>query len=87
MAPRASWKGYLKISLVSCPVRLYTATSSGNRIAFHMLHKDTHNRVQMKPHDPELGVVERSDLVKGYEFEKDRYVVVSDEDLDAIQIE
>ncbi len=87
MAPRASWKGYLKLSLVSCPVRLYTATSSGDKIAFHMLHKDTHNRVQMKPIDPELGQVERADLVKGYEFEKDQYVIVDDEDLEAVQVE
>ncbi len=87
MAARASWKGYLKLSLVSCPVKLFTATTKSNRISFNHLHKDTHNRVQMKPFDPELGEVERSDLVKGYEFEKDRYVVVDAEDLDAIQIE
>ena len=87
MAPRASWKGYLKLSLVSCPVRLYTATTTADRISFHMLHKDTHNRVQMKPHDPEIGVVSRSDLVKGYEFEKDQYVIVTDDDLAQVQIE
>ena len=87
MAPRASWKGYLKVSLVSCPVRLYSATTSADKISFNQLHKDTHNRIQMKPVDPELGQVERSDLVKGYEFEKDQYVVITDEDLEAIQIE
>ena len=87
MAPRATWKGYMKLSLVSCPVRLYNATSSTGRIAFNMLHKDTHNRVHMKPHDPELGQVERGDLVKGYEFEKDKYVIIDDEDLESIQIE
>lgn len=68
MAARASWRGYLKLSLVSCPVKLFTATTTTNRITFNMLHKETHNRIQMKPHDPELGAVERSDLVKGYEF-------------------
>ena len=52
-----------------------------------MLHKDTHNRVQMKPHDPELGEVERSDLVKGYMYEKDRYVVLNDEDFEKARIE
>ena len=87
MAARAMWKGYMKLSLVSCPVRLYNATSSTGRIAFNMLHKDTHNRVHMKYHDPELGEVERGDLVKGYAFEKDRYVVINDEDLENIQIE
>ena len=65
MAPRASWKGYLKLSLVSCPVRLYPATSASERISFNQLHKNTHNRINMKPVDPELGLVERSDLVQG----------------------
>ncbi len=60
MAPRASWKGYIKLSLVSCPVRLYPAVSGSERIAFNQLHKDTHNRINMKPVDPELGLVERS---------------------------
>jgi len=54
---------------------------------FHWLHKDTKNRIQMKPHDPELGVVDRKDLVKGYEFEKDQYVVFSDEELDEVEVE
>ena len=53
MAPRATWKGYLKLSLVSCPVRLYNATSSSSRVSFHLLHKKTHNRIRMVPHDPE----------------------------------
>lgn len=87
MAPRAYWKGYLKLALVSCPVKLYTATSSANKISFNQLHKDTMNRVNMKYHDPELGEVERADLVKGYQFEKDKYVVIDKEDLEAIQIE
>src|ERR1700720_3218296 len=88
MAGRASWKGYLKLSLVSCPVKLYPATSStAGKISFNLLHKDTLNRVQQKYHDPELGEVDRADLVKGYQFEKDRYVVVTAEELDAIEIE
>jgi len=87
MAPRASWKGYLKLSLVSCPVRLYNAASSSERIAFNMLHKDTHNRVQMKPVDPELGQVERSDLVRGYEYEKNQYVILDEEDFAKARVE
>lgn len=87
MAPRASWKGYLKLSLVSCPVRLYPATSASERIAFNQLHKDTHNRINMKPVDPELGLVERSDLVKGYEYEDKQYIIIEDSDLDAVRIE
>ncbi|HEX3406012.1 MAG TPA: Ku protein [Caulobacteraceae bacterium] len=88
MAGRASWKGYLKLSLVSCPVKLYPATSaSAGKISFNMLHKDTLNRVQQRYHDPELGEVDRADLVKGYQFEKDKYVVVTAEELDEIEIE
>jgi DNA end-binding protein Ku len=88
MAGRASWKGYLRLSLVSCPVKLYPATSStAGKISFNLLHKDTLNRVQQKYHDPELGEIDRADLVKGYQFEKDRYVVVSNEELDEIEIE
>lgn len=87
MAPRASWKGYLKLSLVSCPVRLYPATSSSERIAFNQLHKKTHNRINMKPVDPELGLVERSDLVKGYEYEDKQYIIIEDTDLESVRIE
>ena len=87
MAGRAYWKGYLKLSLVSCPVKLYSATSaSAGKIAFNMLHKDTLNRVQQKYHDPELGEIDRADLVKGYQIEKDRYVVVTNEELEAVEI-
>ena len=88
MAGRASWKGYLKLSLVSCPVKLYPATSStAGKISFNLLHKDTLNRVQQKYHDPELGEIDRADLVKGYQFEKDKYVVVTPEELEEIEIE
>lgn len=87
MAPRASWKGYIKLSLVSCPVRLYPAVSGSERIAFNQLHKDTHNRINMKPVDPELGLVERSDLVRGYEYEDKQYIIIEDSDLEAVKIE
>lgn len=87
MAPRASWKGYIKLSLVSCPVKMYPATSASERITFNQLHKDTHNRINMKPVDPELGLVERSDLVKGYEYEDKQYIIIDESDLDAVRIE
>src|SRR5262245_15748174 len=87
MAPRASWKGYIKLSLVSCPVRLYPATSTSERITFNQLHKTTHNRINMKPVDPELGLVERSDLVKSYQYEDKQYVIIEDSDLEAVKIE
>jgi DNA end-binding protein Ku len=87
MAPRASWKGYIKLSLVSCPVRLYPAVSANEKIRFNQLHKETHNRINMKPVDPELGLVERSDLVKGYEYEDKQYVIIDESDLEAVRIE
>ena len=87
MAPRASWKGHLRLSLVSCPVRLFPATSAAERISFNQLHKDTHNRINMKPVDPELGLVERSDLVRGYEYDDKQYIIIEDSDLEAVRIE
>jgi DNA end-binding protein Ku len=69
-------------------VKLYPATSAtAGKISFNMLHKDTLNRVQQRYHDPELGEVDRADLVKGYQFEKDKYVVVTAEELEEIEIE
>jgi DNA end-binding protein Ku len=88
MAGRAYWKGYLRLSLVSCPVKLYSATSSAaNRVSFNLIHKETRNRVMQRYHDPELGEIDRADLVKGYQFEKDKYVIVTPEELDEISIE
>ena len=87
MATRPTWQGYLRLSLVSCPVALYTATSRGGEVHFNMLHKDTHNRIKMIPTDPESGPVDRADIVKGYEIEKGRYVVVTDEEIKAVKLE
>jgi Ku protein len=87
-ALRSSWKGYLKVSLVSCPVRLYPASSGADRISFHNLAPETMSRITMVPTDPTTGkAVPRDQLQKGYEFEKGRYVIVSDEELDKLQIE
>lgn len=87
MAPRASWKGHIRLSLVSCAVKMFPATSTSERISFNQLHKDTHNRINMKPVDPELGLVERADLVRGYEYEDKQYIIIEDEDLEAVRIE
>jgi DNA end-binding protein Ku len=86
MATRPTWQGYLRLSLVSCPVALYTATSRSGEVHFNMLHKDTHNRIKMIPTDPETGPVDRSEIVKGYEIEKGRYVVVTDEEVKAVRL-
>ena len=87
MAARPTWQGHLRLSLVSCPVALYTATSRTGDVSFNMLHKTTHNRIRMIPTDPETGPVERADIVKGYEIEKDHYVVVTPEEIDSVRLE
>ena len=81
---RASWKGFLKLALLSCPIRLYKATGQAEKLSGHFLHKDTRNRIQMIPHDPTLGKVDRSDLVMGYAAGDGRHVVLSDADLKEI---
>lgn len=83
---RPVWQGNLRLSLVSCPVALYGATTRAHDVSFHLLHKDTQNRIRMVPHDPELGEVKRSDLVKGYEVSKDHYVIMTDEEIKAVRL-
>jgi DNA end-binding protein Ku len=84
---RPSWQGHLRLSLVSCPVLLYPATSRGGDVHFHLINPKTHNRIRMIATDPDAGPVERSDLVKGYEVSKGEYVLLDDEDLDAVKLE
>ena len=88
MAPRASWKGFLRISLVTCPVALFPAVSGSERISFNRINRKTGQRVRQMNVDGKSGEkVESDDIVKGYEVEKGRYVLIEDEDLDAIQVE
>ncbi len=87
MATRPTWQGYLRLSLVSCPVALYTATQRTSDVSFNMLHKETMNRIRMIPTDPETGPVERADIVKGYEIDKGHYVVVTDEEIKNVRLE
>jgi DNA end-binding protein Ku len=87
MATRPTWQGYLRLSLVSCPVALYTATQRTSDVSFNMLHKQTNNRIRMIPTDPETGPVDRADIVKGYEIEKGHYVVVTDEEIRNVRLE
>jgi len=87
MATRPTWQGYLRLSLVSCPVALYAATARTSDVSFNMLHKETMNRIKMIPTDPETGPVERSEIVKGYEIEKGHYVVVTDEEIRNVRLE
>jgi DNA end-binding protein Ku len=87
MPPRASWKGSLKLSLVSFPIRLYNAVSSTARIALNQLHQPDYRRIRYQVTCPEHGEVPRSEIVRGYEYEKGRYVVIEDEDLARIRLE
>jgi DNA end-binding protein Ku len=87
MAARPMWQGHLRLSLVSCPVAMYSAAQRSGDVHFNMLHKTTHNRIRMVPTDPETGPVDRDDIVKGYEIEKDRYVVVTQDEIDNVRLE
>ena len=88
MAPRAYWKGYLKLSLVSCPVALFPARSEREKISFHQINKKTGNRIKYRKVDAETGdEVDSSDIVKGYEVGKGEYVEIEPEELEAIAIE
>jgi DNA end-binding protein Ku len=88
MAPRAYWKGSLKLSLVSCPVALYPASTSVEKTRFHMINKETGNRLKQQMVDAETGdVVESDQKGRGYELSKGKYVEIEKEELEAVQIE
>ena len=88
MAPRAYWKGYLKLSLVSCPVALFPASSEREKISFHQLNKKTGNRIKYRKVDAETeNEVDASDIVKGYEVGKGEYIELEPEELEAVAIE
>jgi DNA end-binding protein Ku len=88
VAPRAYWKGYLKLSLVSCPIALFPATSEREKISFHQVHKQTGNRIKYRKIDAETGdEVESADIIKGYEVGKGEYLEIEPEELEAIAIE
>ena len=87
LSSRPSWQGNLRLSLVSCPVALYGATSRTADISFHLLNPETNNRIRMIPTDPDTGPVERADLVKGYEISKNHYVVLSNDEIQAVKLE
>ena len=87
MRGRPTWQGHLKLSLVTCPVALYTATRRTGDVRFNLLHESTHNRIRMVPTDPETGPVDRAEIVKGFEVDKDRYVIVTDEEIQSVRLE
>jgi len=88
VAPRAYWKGYLKLSLVSCPIALFPATSEREKISFHQINKNTGHRIKYQKIDAESGdEVESADIIKGYQVGKGEYLEIEPEELEAIAIE
>ena len=88
MAPRANWKGFLRLSLVSCPIALYPASSLREKVSFNRINRKTGNRLKQQNVDSETGeVVSREDMARGYEVGKGQYLVFEDEEFEAIQIE
>ena len=87
MAARPTWQGHLRLSLVTCPVALYTATSRAADVSFHLLNPKTGNRIRMVTTDPDSGPVERASLVKGYEVSKDQYITMTDEEIKSVRLE
>jgi DNA end-binding protein Ku len=87
MVYRPSWQGHLKLSLVTCPVALYTATDAGGDVHFHLINPKTNNRIKMITTDPDAGPIERNDLVKGYEVSKGEYILLTDEEIRSVKLE
>ena len=84
MAPRATWKGFLNLSLVSVPVKAYTSSNSSGSISLNQLHAECNSRINYKTSCPVCGDISRSDIVKGYQYAKDQYVVI---DLDELVVD
>jgi len=88
MAQRPIWRGHLRLALVSCPVALYNARHDRAAIRFHLINPDTGNRIRMVTQDAETEKeLQRRDLVKGYEFRKNQYVLLNDEDFESVKVE
>jgi DNA end-binding protein Ku len=88
VAPRPYWKGYLKLSLVSCPIALTPATSSSEKVSFRQVNKETGNRIRYKKVDSETDEEVVSDqIAKGYEVGKNEYLIMDDEELEAVELE
>ncbi|MCA9211613.1 MAG: Ku protein [Planctomycetales bacterium] len=85
MAPRVTWKGFLNLSLVSVPVKAYTSSNSGGSITLNQLHAECNSRVNYKTSCPVCGDISRSDIVKGYQYAKDQYVVIDLDELEKLR--
>ncbi|MCQ0986450.1 non-homologous end joining protein Ku [Jiella marina] len=87
MAPRPVWKGQVRLSLVSIPVEIYSATTSGTSVSFRQIHRESGKRVRNQKIVPGIGPVDGDEIVKGYETGKDEYILLSDEEIDDIKLE
>ena len=87
MAYRPTWQGHLKLSLVTCPVALYTAINSGGDVHFNLINPKTNNRIRMVTTDPDTGPIDRSELVKGYEVSKGEYILLTNEEIASVKLE
>lgn len=87
MATRAYWSGHIRLSLVTIPVQVVPATKPGAKIAFHQIHKPSGSRIRYQKVVPDIGPVETDDIVKGYEVDKGKYVLLEDKDFDKIRLE
>ena len=87
MAARAYWKGQIRLALVSIPVEIFTATKSGATIAFNQIHEPSGKRIKYEKVVPGIGPVEPEDIVKGYQYEKGSYVLVTDEEIEGVKLE
>jgi len=87
MAYRPTWQGHLKLSLVTCPVALFTATNSAGDVHFNLINPKTNNRIKMITTDPDTGPIERSELVKGYEVSKGAYVLLTNDEINSVKLE
>jgi len=87
MAPRAFWTGYLRLSLVNIPVKLYPATTSERAIALHQIHEPSGKRIRYQKIAPGVGPVENEEITKGYEYEKGKYVLVDQKEIDELKLE
>jgi len=87
MPSHPTWQGHLKLSLVTCPVALYTATNAAGDVHFHLINPKTNNRIKMITTDPDTGPIDRKDLVKGYEVSKGDYILLTDDEINAVKLE
>jgi DNA end-binding protein Ku len=85
--PRATWKGFIKLSLVSVPVKGYTATSSSESVSLNQLHSECHSRIQYKKTCPLHGEVPNNEIVKGYQFDKDTYAIIDTDEIEKLRSE